>query len=87
MLVSIFYWFIPAVISIVYVITSIVYPNLYADRYLIVGAFIFLGFYLACILATDSTSRADKIDKTMNPKLSVIYTSAANESVQKNSNV
>lgn len=81
LLVPLFWWFIPAFVSIVYIITSVFYPKLYADSYLIAFACLFLGFFIICILATDSTSKANKNDHLKDQQLSVSY-SAANDSIR-----
>lgn len=74
---SLVFWFVPAFASIVYLITSVVYTDLYANWYLIVCANLFLAFYIACVLATDSMSSADARDRSNDPQLSVSYRAAA----------
>lgn len=82
MCVALFFWFFPAFVSIVYLITSAVYTDLYANWYLIVCANLFLAFYIACVLATDSMSIADASDRSNDPQLSVSYKAAAKEKGQ-----
>ena len=84
MCVALIFWFFPAFASIVYLITSAVYADLYANWYLIVCANLFLAFYIACVLATDSMSLDDARDRSNERQLSVSYTAAAKEKVQDN---